>query len=57
MTSCQGGKGDGNDGEPDARQKTGIGKKKPKVVGFKNLWMVRIENIQFDPPKEVRGQS
>ena len=38
-------------------EKLELAKKKPKVVGFKNLWMVRIENIQFDPPKEVRGQS
>ena len=33
--------------------------KRPKMVGIKTLWMVlgRIENIQFDTPKEVRGQS
>ena len=46
-------KGDGNDGEPDARQKTEI------WLELKNCgWFgVRIENIQFDAQKEVRGQS
>ena len=33
-------KGDGNDGEPDARRKLEFEKKRPKLVGIKKLWMV-----------------
>ena len=50
-------KGDGSDWEPYAHQKLKLGKKGQKLVGI-NKWMVwiRFENIQSDPPKEVRGQ-
>ena len=39
--------------------KTGIRKKGQELVGIKNCgWFGMIfENIQSDPPKEVRGQS
>ena len=39
--------------------KTEIGKKGQKLVGINKFWMVwiRFENIQSDPPKEVRGKS
>ena len=33
-------KGDGNDGEPDARQKLEFEKKGQKLVGINILWMV-----------------
>ena len=48
-------KGDGSDWEPYAHQKLKLGKKGQKLVGI-NKW-IRFENIQSDPPKEVRGQS
>ena len=52
-------KGDGNDGEPDARRKLEFDKKRPKLVGIKNYgWFGMIfENIQSDVPNEDRGQS
>ena len=34
------GKGDGNDGEPDARRKLEFEKKGQKLVGIEKLWMV-----------------
>ena len=57
MTSCQGGKGDGNDGEPDARRKTGIGKKKSqkwldlKICGWLEL---RIFNLTHQKRLEAK---
>ena len=58
-TGCPKKKGDGNDGEPDAHRKTEIWKKGQNWLELKKCgWFgVRIENIQFDPPKEIRGQS
>ena len=52
-------KGDGNDGEPDARQKLEFEKKAKNWLELKDHgWFGMIfENIQSDPPKEVRGQS
>ena len=52
-------KEDGNDGEPDARQKLEFEKKAKNWLELKNYgWFGMIfENIQSDPPKEVRGQS
>ena len=52
-------KGDGNDGEPDARQKLEFEKKAKNWLELKNYgWFGMIfENIQSDLPNEVRGQS
>ena len=52
-------KGDGNDGEPDARQKLELEKKAKNWLKLKNCgWFGMIfENIQSDSPNEVRSQS
>ena len=52
-------KGDGNDGEPDARRKLEFEKKGQNWLELKNYgWFGMIfENIQSDLPNEVRGQS
>ena len=52
-------KGDGNDGEPDARRKLEFEKKGQIWLELKNYgWFGMIfENIQSDLPNEVRGQS
>ena len=52
-------KGDGNDGEPDARQKLEFEKKAKYRLEFKNSgWFGMIfENIISDLLQEVRGQS
>ena len=53
-------KGDGNnDGEPDTHRKLEFEKKAKNWLELKNHgWFGMIfENIQSDPPKEVRGQS
>ena len=52
-------KGDGNDGEPDARRKLEFEKKGQNRLELKNHgWFGMIfENIQSDLPNEVRGQS
>ena len=52
-------KGDGNDGEPDARRKLEFEKKGQNWLELKNYgWFGMIfENIPSDLPNEVRGQS
>ena len=52
-------KGDGNDGEPDARRKLELEKKTKNWLELKNHgWFGMIfENIKSDPIQEVRGQS
>ena len=52
-------KGDGNDGEPDAHRKLEFEGKAKNWLELKNYgWFGMIfENIKFDLPKEVRGQS
>ena len=51
-------KGDGNDGEPDARQKLELDKKAQNWLELKNhgFFGMIFENIQSGPPKDVRGQ-
>ena len=52
-------KGGGNDGEPDASQKLEFEKNDKNWLESKNCgrFGIRIENIQSDSSKEVRGQS
>ena len=49
----------GNDGEPDASQKLEFEKNDKNWLESKNCgrFGIRIENIQSDSSKEVRGQS
>ena len=52
-------KGDGNDGEPDARRKLEFEKKGQNWLELKDYgWFGMIsENFKSDPLQEVRGQS
>ena len=53
------GKGDGNDGEPDALEKLEMEKKAKNWLELKNCgWLGSyLKNIQSDLPNETRGQS